>query len=177
VTGKSVSTYLEEKLWSKLGMEYDASWGTDTHGSELCFAFLDVALRDYAKFGELYLHGGNWNGEQIVSEKWVHESVTPDNPHLQPGPKPKEFWTFGNYGYQYQWWIPENPDGEFMADGVWGQYIYVYPKENLVIVKTSVDPHFADNDFEHDDETVAVFRSIAKHLHENQTASEQPIEG
>jgi CubicO group peptidase (beta-lactamase class C family) len=53
-----------------------------------------------------------------------------------------------------------------MAIGVWGQYIYVYPKENLVIVKTSVDPGFADNDFEHDDETVAVFRSIAAQLHE-----------
>ena len=166
VTGKPVSAYLEEKLWSKIGMEYDAFWCTDLHGTELAFAFLNVALRDYAKFGRLYLHNGNWDGEQIVSEKWVRESVTPDNPNLKPGPKPKGYETFGNLGYQYQWWIPEDSDGEFFADGVWGQYIYVYPKENLVIVKTSVDPHFADNKYEHDDETVALCRSIAKHLHE-----------
>lgn len=166
VTGRSVSAYLEEKIWSKLGMEYDALWCTDTNGTEIAFGFLNAALRDYAKFGRLYLNGGNWDGERIVSESWVRESVTPDNPNLQPGPKPAEFRTFGNFGYQYQWWIPETPDGEFMAIGVWGQYIYVSPKENLVIVKTSVDPHFGDNDFEHDDETVAVCRSIAEHLRE-----------
>jgi CubicO group peptidase (beta-lactamase class C family) len=166
VTGKPVSVYLQEKIWSRLGMEYDASWGTDKNGTELMFAFLNATLRDYAKFGRLYLRNGNWDGKQIVSEAWVRESVIPDNPNLQPGKKPEEYWTFMNFGYQYQWWIPENPDGEFMAIGVWGQYIYVYPKENLVIVKTSVDPGFADNDFEHDDETVAVFRSIAAQLHE-----------
>jgi CubicO group peptidase (beta-lactamase class C family) len=166
VTGKPVSAYLEEKVWSRIGMEYDAFWCTDLHGTELSFAFLNAALRDYAKFGRLFLHYGNWNGEQIVSEKWVRESVTPDNPNLQPGPKPEGYETFGNLGYQYQWWVPEDSDGEFFADGVWGQYIYVYPKENLVVVKTSVDPHFADNDYEHDDETVALCRSIAKYLHE-----------
>ena len=164
VTGKTLSAYLEEKIWSKIGMEYDAFWCTDAHGTELAFAFLNAAVRDYAKFGMLYLHDGNWNGEQIVPASWVRESVVPDNPNLQPGKKPEAYWTFTTFGYQYQWWIPDDPDGEFLAIGVWGQYIYVYPKKNLVIVKTSVDPRFADNDFEHDDETVAMFRSIAAHL-------------
>jgi CubicO group peptidase (beta-lactamase class C family) len=172
VTGKSVSEYLEEKIWSKIGMEYDAFWSTDDHGTELAFGFLNAALRDYAKFGVLYLHGGSYNGEQIVSEEWVRESVTPDNPNLQPGEKPEGYETFGNFGYQYQWWIPDNPDGEYLAIGVWGQYIYVYPKENLVIVKTSVDPDFEENNYEHDDETVAVCRSIAAFLDENQVANE-----
>jgi CubicO group peptidase (beta-lactamase class C family) len=164
VTGKTVSEYLEEKIWSKLGMEYDASWCTDPNGIELAFGFLNATPRDFAKFGVLYLHNGNWNGEQIVSEAWVRESVVPDNPNLQPGPKGEEFWTFGNLGYQYQWWIPDNPDGDYMALGVWGQYIYVYPKENLVVVKTSIDPDFEANNYEHDDETVAICRSIAAHL-------------
>jgi len=160
VTGKSASAYLEEKIWGKIGMEYDALWSTDNNGAELTFAFLNAALRDYAKFGRLFLRNGNWDGEQIVSEEWVRESVTPDNPNLKPGKKPEGYETFGNFGYQYQWWIPDNPDGEYMAIGVWGQYIYVYPKEDMVIVKTSVDPDFYKND----DETVAVFRSIAAHL-------------
>jgi len=165
VTGKSVSTYLEEKIWSKIGMEHDAFWCTDLSGTELSFAFLNATVRDYARFGRLYLHNGNWNGSQIVSEKWVRESVTPDDPNLQPGPKPESYEiSFGNFGYQYQWWIPEHSDGEFMAIGVWGQYIYVSPKDNLVIVKTSVDPHFADNNYEHDEETAAVCRAIAQGL-------------
>ena len=167
VTGKPVSEYLEEKIWSKIGMEYDASWCTDPNGTELAFGFLNATPRDFAKFGVLYLHDGNWNGEQIVSEAWVRESVVPDNPNLQPGPKGEEFDTFGNFGYQYQWWIPDNPDGDYLAIGVWGQYIYVYPKENLVVVKTSIDPDFEANDYEHDDETVAVCRSIATNLSDN----------
>ena len=164
VTGKSASAYLEEKIWGKIGMEYDALWSMDNNGVELTFAFLNAALRDYARFGRLFLRNGNWDGEQIVSEEWVRESVTPDNPNLKPGEKPGGYGTFGNFGYQYQWWIPDNPDGEYMAIGVWGQYIYVYPKEDMVIVKTSVDPDFEANNYEHDDETVAVFRSIAAHL-------------
>ncbi|NQU08172.1 MAG: serine hydrolase, partial [Candidatus Abyssubacteria bacterium] len=118
VTGKTVSAYLEEKIWGKIGMEYDASWCIDQHGTEISFAFLNAALRDYAKFGMLYLHEGNWNGEQIISQSWVRESVVPDNPNLQPGRKPEGFETFGTFGYQYQWWIPDHPDEEFMALGV-----------------------------------------------------------
>jgi CubicO group peptidase (beta-lactamase class C family) len=164
VTGQTVSEYLEEKIWSRIGMEYDAFWSADDFGNVIAFGFLNAALRDYAKFGTLYLHYGNWNGEQIVSESWARESVVPDNPNLTPGKKPAGFETFGTYGYQYQWWIPDDPDEEFMAIGVWGQFIYVNRKENLVIVKTSVDPEFEANDYEHDDETMAIFRSIAAHL-------------
>jgi CubicO group peptidase (beta-lactamase class C family) len=176
VTGKSVSAYLEEKIWSKIGMEHDAFWCTDMSGTEIAFAFLNATLRDYARFGRLYLHNGDWNGNRIISENWVRESVTPDNPNLQPGPKPENYEkSFGKFGYQYQWWIPENPDGEFMANGVWGQYIYVSQKENLIIVKTSVDPHFADNNFEHDDETVAVCREIAQQLRNADAPETTPL--
>ncbi len=168
VTGKSVSAYLEEKIWGRIGMEYDAFWSTDDHETEIAFGFLNATLRDYAKFGMLYLHNGSYNGEQIVSKEWAKKSVTPDNPNLQPGEKPEGFETFGTFGYQYQWWIPDEPDGEFMALGVWGQYIYVYPKENLVIVKTSVDPDFEANEYEHDEEAMAIFRSISEFLSESQ---------
>jgi CubicO group peptidase (beta-lactamase class C family) len=58
--------------------------------------------------------------------------------------------------------IPTQADGEYMAIGVWGQYIYVYPKENLVIVKTSVDPNYTKPKYDY--ESIAVFRSIAHHL-------------
>lgn len=85
---------------------------------------------------------------------WVQASVTPEAPHLQPGDNPASDWTFG---YGYKWWIPEDPQGDFTAIGVWGQYIYVDPMREVVIVKTSTDPLFDDNDHE----TIATFRAIA----------------
>lgn len=79
---------------------------------ELVFGTLNVTLRDYARFGRLYANNGNWNGEQVVPAEWIRESTTPDAPHLMPGDNP-----MSNYkmGYGYQWWIPENPKGDFMA--------------------------------------------------------------
>jgi len=152
VTDTTVAAYLEEKIWRPLGMESHANWNVDSEGVELSFCCLNATLRDYARFGRLYLNKGNWNGVQIVPESWVLESVVPDQPHLQPG------MTEDGWGYQYQWWIPEEPDGEFLACGVFGQYIYVNTNKNLVIVKTSADPRMAD------DESVAAFRAIADHL-------------
>lgn len=152
VTGKNLATYLEEKIWRPLGMESNASWNTDYADMELAFGYINAISRDYAKFGLLYLNRGNWNGNQIIPEDWVMESVFPDSPHLQAEN------TGEGWGYQYQWWIPQNADGEFLACGVYGQYIYVFPKRNLVIVKTSADPNMSDG------ESLAAFRAIAEYL-------------
>ena len=116
---------------------------------------LNAALRDYARFGRLYLEGGARDGEQIIPADWVSASVNPAAAHLQPGDNPASFWTFG---YGYKWWIPENPQGDFLAIGIWGQYIYIDPVREVIIVKTSADPLFDDNDHE----SVAAFRAIAR---------------
>jgi len=152
-TGKTVSAYLEEKIWQPMGMESDAKWSIDSAGVELCYGYLNATLKDYAKFGRLYLNKGRWNGEQVVPESWVIESVTPDSPHLQPNRAEDKGW-----GYQYQWWIPKDSDGEFLALGHFGQFIYVYPKKDIVIVKTSVYRK------SHVDECLAAFRAIADYL-------------
>ncbi|MBI2422020.1 MAG: serine hydrolase [Candidatus Hydrogenedentes bacterium] len=156
-TGVSPAVYLEEKIWKPLGMESDAHWGTDNHGNVLTFAWLNVTARDYAKFGRLYLNQGNWDGRIIVPPAWVHASLKPDQEylklkdHLEPG------W---DIGYQYQWWAPAGTQGEFTGIGVWGQYLYVNPALDVIIVKNSVDPDFDTRDRE----TVAVFRAVAHHL-------------
>ncbi|MFB6362852.1 serine hydrolase domain-containing protein [Paenibacillus elgii] len=123
VTGKHPADYLEEKIWKPLGMESHAYWNTDLHGDELAFAFLNATLRDYAKFGRLYLKNGNWNGKQLISEAWVKETYvgSPGMPF-----------------YKHQWWLPGGR-GEIMASGIYGQSIYVNQNENIVIVKTSVN--------------------------------------
>jgi CubicO group peptidase (beta-lactamase class C family) len=160
VTGKPLATSLEEKIWAPLGMERDAAWVTDRAGSdgmEYAFCCLNVTLRDYAKFGRLYLRRGDWNGRRVVPERWVRESVVPDQPYLRRSGEYTPDWTIG---YQYQWWVPEGSEEEFMAIGVWGQYIYVNPHRNVVIVKTAVDPDFDYRDMEN----LTAFRAIAAAL-------------
>jgi CubicO group peptidase (beta-lactamase class C family) len=128
---------------------------------EWAFGGLNASLRDFARFGWIYLNNGNRNGTQIVPAGWVQASITPDAPHLMPGPKPN---TSQEMGYGYQWWIPREPDGDFMALGVYGQTIYVDPKNRLVIVKNSVDRDFQKNGFENGQIAVALFRTIAMDL-------------
>lgn len=139
VTGKTPSQYLEEKIWKRIGMQADAKWLVDDADMELVFGTLNVTLRDYARFGRLYMYYGNWNGEQVVPRQWVIDSVTPDAPHLQPGDNPN---SDNKMGYGYQWWIPEHPKGDFMALGVYDQYIYINPAKKVVIVKNSAFPHW-----------------------------------
>jgi len=122
--GKTVTQYFQEKLWTPLEMEYDASWSIDKkkEGSEKTFCCINARARDFAKIGRLYLNKGNWNGKQIVSEKWVAESTKIDTTDG------------GSNDYKYQWWFPSTT-GDYMAEGILGQYIYVNPSKNMVIVR------------------------------------------
>lgn len=121
---KTISAYFQEKIWTPLGMEYDASWSMDRKkdGLEKPFCCVNARARDFAKLGRLYLNEGNWNGQQVVPKEWVKKSTEYTNEN-------------GSYqGYQYQWWIT-NQSGDFMAQGILGQYIFVCPSKNLVIVR------------------------------------------
>ncbi len=159
-TGKSVSAYLQTKLWEPLGAESEAFWSTDNYNTELSFCCLNATLRDYAKFGLLYLHNGYYNGKQILPANWIEESIVPDSPHLQVGATDAK--DYGRWGYQYQWWIPTGSTGDYLAVGIWGQYIYINPQKNVVIVKTSTGSWtMATKD---DDEAVAMFRAISQKL-------------
>nr|AOE13293.1 beta-lactamase, peptidase S12 family [uncultured bacterium]CCG14158.1 beta-lactamase family protein [uncultured Flavobacteriia bacterium] len=130
---KTISSYLEEKIWQPLEMEFDASWSLDRkkNGLEKTFCCINARARDYAKIGRLYLNKGKWNDKQIVSENWVAQSTkidTTNNSSLR---------------YQYQWWLPSQT-GDFMAQGILGQYIYVNPEKNLIIVRLGKGLGFTD---------------------------------
>lgn len=140
-TGQSLSGYAEQKLWEPLGMQDDAYWITDDAGMEMAAGGLQVTARDYAKLGQLYLQNGSWNGKQIVPAQWVHDSVTPDAPHVMPGVDPEY-----PIGYGYQWWVLEGDEGEFSAIGVYNQFIYVNPTKRLVIVKLSANSGYGLTD-------------------------------
>jgi CubicO group peptidase (beta-lactamase class C family) len=122
--GKSITGYLQEKIWTPLGMEYDASWSVDRKKNSLekTFCCLNARARDFAKIGRLYKNKGKWNGKQIVSQKWVEESTKLDTSNGS-----------ASY-YQYQWWLPV-PNEDFMAEGILGQFVYVNPAKDLIIVR------------------------------------------
>ncbi|NBF39527.1 MAG: serine hydrolase [Spirochaetes bacterium] len=153
--GRSLSQYLEETVWGPAGMEYPAHWNTDYHGNTLGHAFFSASLRDYLRLGRLYLNGGERDERKIIPAGWVADSLYRDEPRLQPGDNPKSSWSFG---YGYKWWIPEEPEGDFVAIGIWGQYIYVHPEYRVVISKTSADGGFDERDHE----TIALFRELAR---------------
>ena len=73
-TGKTLSAYLQEKIWQPIGMENKAWWLIDDDGNEFAAAGLSASLRDYARFGLLFLHDGSWNGKQVLSKEWIKKS-------------------------------------------------------------------------------------------------------
>ena len=154
-TGMSPAQFLEQAIWQPAGMAQPAFWGTDLHDHTLAHAFLSASLLDYVRFGRLYLNQGQRDGKQIIPAEWVTRSVNPQEAHLLPGDNPLSDSTFG---YGYHWWIPENPQGDFAAIGIWGQYLYIHPEYGIIIAKTSADPDFNMGD----QETIEVFRTIAQ---------------
>jgi hypothetical protein len=163
-TGESIADYFNNKLWSKLHTERDAIYITDSTGEPMVLGGLNLISRDYLRMGKLYRDNGQLNGEQIIPAQWIEDSITPDAPHLKPG---KRTSANTNFGYGYQWWVPENADEEFLALGIYGQYIYINRKADVVIVKNSADINFMDNDYESKDHAIAAFRAIAESLSSN----------
>ncbi|MCH2050848.1 MAG: beta-lactamase family protein [Trichodesmium sp. ALOHA_ZT_67] len=159
VTEQDLVSYLEKKLWQPMGAESDAYWLTDNYGTEVTFCGMNCTLRDYAKFGLVYLHNGYFNGQQIIPKSWVKESTIPDSSHLQPGTTDERYL---KWGYQHHWWIPEGSKGDYCATGAWGQYIYINPEKNFVVVKTGSSNSILKTI--DDVETVVLFRAIADEL-------------
>src|SRR5215213_9781505 len=125
-TGTPVSRYLQEKLWKPMGMEADGSWSLDSinSGFEKMESGVNARARDFGRFGMLFAKEGKWEGKQLISREWVEESTRPDAT------------TDPSSDYQYFWWV-NTPDGKdhFSARGNYGQYIYVAPEKDLVIVR------------------------------------------
>ncbi|TVR94910.1 MAG: class C beta-lactamase-related serine hydrolase [Trueperaceae bacterium] len=153
--GMPLAAFLEEALWVPAGMASDAAWNTDLFEHALAHAFLNATLRDYARFGRLVLHGGARDGSQVVPAAWIDDALhATDAPRVDTGAEP-----FGaDFGLGYHWWLPDSPEEDAVAIGIYGQYLYVHPGLGVVIVKTSTDAGFTGREAE----TVEVLRAIAR---------------
>ncbi len=138
VTGETVTQYTQDTLWQPMSMEYPASWSLDStaDGFEKTNSALNARAIDFARFGLLFLNQGRWNGQQIISQRWVTESTTPD-PAGRRSWKDDPTWHQAGGYYKYNWWGLNNPDGayDYLAWGKQGQFIYVSPSTNTVVVR------------------------------------------
>lgn len=136
LTGKSFTELTQEYIWEPIGMEHNGSWIVDNEGMEVVLGGLNATLRDFSKLGLLYMHKGVLNGNRVISEKWVKDATTPDAPHLLPG---NHELSTSIHGYGYQWWIPENNHNCYAMGGIYNQYVYADPINDIVITKLSAN--------------------------------------
>jgi CubicO group peptidase (beta-lactamase class C family) len=129
LTGESLLDYLRPRLFDPLGIE-NPSWETDPRGINLGGTGLHIKLEDIARFGQMYLQKGMWQGKRIVPEPWIDEATkaTSDNSNTQTNPD----WTVG-YGYQF-WRCRHNA---YRGDGAFGQYCIVMPEQDAVLTMIS----------------------------------------
>lgn len=148
-TGKDIPELMETRLLAPLGLEAAPYYLTDSSGISFVLGGLNLRTRDYARFGQMVLQDGQWQGHQVVPADWIK---------LSTSPQAKD-----GSAYGYQWWIPPQASrGEVMAQGVYGQYIYINPSLNVVIAVNA-----ADRDFEAEgvnDANIAMLRKIAAGL-------------
>jgi len=147
VTGMSASAYLESRIWIPLGMEYPASWclDSDAGGFELMMSGLNARAIDFAKLGRLYLNRGSWQGRQILPPRWVGRCTSP----VEATANIEDFYAgqegafaefFDSEGYySHHWWGYRKKPGrdDFFALGFLGQFIYVCPESQTIIIRMS----------------------------------------
>ncbi|MFC2124143.1 serine hydrolase domain-containing protein [Bacteroidota bacterium] len=125
-TGTSLSTYLQEKLWQEIGMQYEATWSLDNkreNSIEKGFSCLNCTAVDLAKLGRLYLNNGNWDNKQILSQEFVYEATRRDT-------------TDGsNWNFQYNFRCGPEKYGSYYSRGLYGQLIYIYPKKKVILIR------------------------------------------
>jgi CubicO group peptidase (beta-lactamase class C family) len=154
-THKPLATYLSEILWSRLGMEQDATWWVESPGGMgLAGSGLGATLRDYGRFGLLVQQDGVIDGRQIVPAGWFQQA---GSAHIIGGK---------SVDYGYLWWpIPAGDAihrGAFEARGIFGQHLYINPAQKLVIVVLSARPK-PDSAFSPIDD-VPFFAAVARAL-------------
>ncbi len=137
VTGKQVNELVSDLIWKPMGAETDAYYSVDSIGTPFAGGGLSAGLRDLARFGQIILNDGYYNGQQIIPAKAVED--------IKVGGDPEKFAKAGysllpGWSYRNMWWITENENGAFAARGVYGQTIYIDPAADMVLVRFSSHP-------------------------------------
>lgn len=127
---ESITGYLQDRLWIPLGAEAGGVWSTDDDGGlERTWCCLALTARDLARFGQLVLEGGEWQGQRLLSPEWLVASFEAGF-GAQRWPSDYDESPAVNYGYE--WWLTEDA---FVALGKGGQYLYIDPSRRVLVVR------------------------------------------
>ncbi len=158
VTGKRLPQLVSEELWQKIGVEESANFTVDPAGYALGCGGFNACLRDYARFGQLYLDHGKVEGNDVIPAAWVEATRNADHTLF------REPYTLSlpQGAYRNQFWIEDPQSRSIMARGVFGQLIYVNWDLDLVAVKLSSWPDFLNVNY--NIATLKAIRAIAAAL-------------
>ena len=134
VTGQSVIDYLTPRLFTPLGIK-GMDWETDPHKTNVGWWGLRLKTEDMAKFGQLFLQKGMWNGKQVLSSDWINEASTKKIEQDPLAPQTRKDSSDWLQGYCYQMW--RSRYNSYRGDGAFGQYILILPEKDAVIAITS----------------------------------------
>jgi CubicO group peptidase (beta-lactamase class C family) len=137
VTGQTTLEFLKPRLFEPLGIEHP-EWASSPEGNSLGGYGLKLCTEDIAKFGQLYLQKGKWNGKQLIPQGWVEQATSKQVPNDQEGHK-----TIGidwQQGYGFQFWRCTH--NAFRGDGAGGQLCIVLPDKDAVIAITAETGNF-----------------------------------
>ncbi|WP_027589842.1 serine hydrolase [Pseudomonas sp. RL] len=159
VSGRSVAQLLSERIWSRLGAEQDAYISVDASGTPFAGGGMNAGLRDLARFGELMRSGGRHNGQQVIPQAVVDD--------IRAGASREDFAKAGydllqGWSYRNMWWVTHNPNGAFMARGVYGQALYIDPAAEMVIARFASHPVAANA--ASDPTSLPAYAALARHL-------------
>ena len=135
-TGRPLADYYAEKVWGPAGMEADGYWQLESPGGlDLGGMGVSARLRDFGRFGQFILEDGEAGGQRLLPQGWRDLAGQPDAESTGFGKLEKGY----PLGYGYQWWVlPRKAgsahDGAFTAQGIFGQFVYVNPREQVVAV-------------------------------------------
>ena len=113
-----------------MGAQHDALWSLDRpNGIEKAYCCFNTNARDFARFGQLILNHGKWNGKQLVSESWLNKSLSPVSHLIDKDSKNVDY-------YGWQWWLMNYKGHQvFYMRGINGQYVIIVPELDTVIVR------------------------------------------
>ena len=131
VTGSNLLDYLQPRLFTPLGIE-NPSWEFNPDGVVTGGFGLNITTNELARFGQLYLQKGVWQGKQLLPAGWVEEASAS---HVSNGTNPTSDWA---QGYGYQFWRCQH--GAYRGDGAFGQYCVIMPEQDAVLVITAALP-------------------------------------
>ncbi|MYF69670.1 MAG: serine hydrolase [Proteobacteria bacterium] len=134
LTGENLLDYLRPRLLDPLGIE-EATWSTDSQGVAHGGFGLSITTESIARFGQLYLQKGEWEGEQLLPAEWVEQATSRQTSN---GSNPDGDW---DQGYGYQFWRSRHG---YRGDGAGGQFAIVLPEQDAVVATTSGTSQMGD---------------------------------